>query len=131
MNKDKIIKMIDEHLEEPHSICQDWVVALETCKQALIENENLKAEVVRLEFDLSAQRVFNLTNPKTVAEVAKYYISNEDTIRAEAIKEFAERLKKQFKILPYFKKSTMIVCDIVKQTIDNLVKEMVGENSDR
>ena len=126
MNKDKIIEMIDTHLEEPHSISQEWVDALETCKQALIENEKLKAEVVRLEFDLSAQRVFNLTNPKTVAEVAKYYISNEDTIRAEAIKEFAERLKDMSEDYTDFGHPYVLCKDV-----DYLLKEMVGENSDR
>ena len=50
-----------------------------------------------------------------------------DKAKAEAIKEFAERLKRQFKIQPHYQKTTMIVCDCVKETIDNLVKEMAGE----
>lgn len=87
MNKDKIIEMIDTHLEEPHSISQDWVVALQTCKQALIEK---------------------------------------DTIRAEAIKEFAERLKEKA-ISTFYEERKYIDTE----DIDNLVEEMVGENSDR
>lgn len=46
-------------------------------------------------------------------------------IRAEAIKEFAERLKEKAPIIEglYFKTVKPISC----ATIDNLVKEMVGE----
>ena len=122
MNKDKIIEMIDTHLEEPHSISQEWVDALETCRQALIENENLKAEIDRLNVALSVQKAFNLTKPETVEEVAKYYISNKDTIRAEAIKEFAERLKDMSEDYTDFGHPYVLCKDV-----DYLVKEMVGE----
>lgn len=45
MNNEKIIQTIDEYLEEPHSIHPDWVEALQICRQALIDNETLKAEI--------------------------------------------------------------------------------------
>ena len=122
MTNEKIIQMIDEHLEEPHSISQEWVDALETCRQALIENENLKAEIDRLNVALSVQKAFNLTKPETVEEVAKYYISNKDTIRAEAIKEFAERLKDMSEDYTDFGHPYVLCKDV-----DYLVKEMVGE----
>lgn len=44
MNTEKAIKMIDEYLLEPNSIHPEWVKCLQLCKQALVENEKLKAE---------------------------------------------------------------------------------------
>ena len=46
-----------------------------------------------------------------------------DSIRAEAIKEFAERLKETH----YMKKGEVVGRFIYTDEIDNLVKEMVGE----
>lgn len=45
MTTEKIIQMIDEYLEEPHSIHKDWVEALQTCRQALLDNAEQKAEI--------------------------------------------------------------------------------------
>ena len=90
-----------------------------------------KAEIERLELALSAQKAFNLTKPETVEEVAKYYSVNKDIIKSEAIKEFAERLKEKAS-------SVVTSCqgyeiyetkqyNISAVDLDNLVKEMVGE----
>ena len=126
MTNEKIIQMIDEYLEEPHSINKDWVEALQTCKQALLDNAEQKAEIERLEFALYVQKVFDLTNPKTVEEVAKYYSVNKDIIKSEAIKEFAERLKCKASILR--DKVTGLPCSYTISNYDfnRLVKEMVG-----
>lgn len=40
LNYADIILMIDEYLEEPHSIDSKWVEALTICKEVLIEKEN-------------------------------------------------------------------------------------------
>lgn len=45
MTNEKIIEMIDESLEEPHSLSERWVQALQGCRKALVDNERLKAEI--------------------------------------------------------------------------------------
>ena len=65
--------------------------------------------------------------PKDCAYTVQMEVSNklETQIRAEAVREFAERLKaKSFKTLRNYglTKDVVEVCDI-----DNLVKEMVGD----
>ena len=44
MTTEKAILMIDEYLEEPNSINKEWVECMRLCKQALLENVNLKAD---------------------------------------------------------------------------------------
>lgn len=50
-----------------------------------------------------------------------------ENLKSEAIKEFAERLKKLFDVLEcqYFDED--ITMNTIRETVDNLVKEMVGE----
>ena len=45
MDKEKSIEMIDEYLLEPNNINKEWVECLQMCRQALSENEQLKAEI--------------------------------------------------------------------------------------
>ena len=47
--------------------------------------------------------------------------------RVEAIKEFAERLKEEFKPDPNYEKAVNFTIKLFRNFIDNLVKEMVGE----
>ena len=76
---------------------------------------------------------------KSVARRYKqYYFNHEyDILEANAIKDFAERLKKEgwenvVKYTTegcdhYFKNGTLCAYSAMKEVIDNLVKEMIGE----
>ena len=79
-----------------------------------------KAEIERLKCEMGKLL------PKDCAYTVQMEVSNklETQIRAEAVKEFAERLKeKSYKTIRNYglTKDVVEVCDI-----DNLVKEMVG-----
>ena len=37
MNYTKYIRLIDEYLEEPHSIDKEWVECLRVCRELLVE----------------------------------------------------------------------------------------------
>ena len=113
MKTEEIIQMIDEYLEEPHSLSASWVEVLETCKQAILDRKYYK--------------VYRCArgSAKSSRELREYT----DTVRAEAIKEFAERLKRNIDEGELYGKHYDYVLTI--EHIDYLVKEMVGENSDR
>jgi RNase H-fold protein (predicted Holliday junction resolvase) len=51
-----------------------------------------------------------------------------DTIRAEAIKEFAERLKEKVPLKPNYHDFVKELIKIIHTNIDNLAKEMAGED---
>lgn len=59
-------------------------------------------------------------HPKTIESIKKM----RDKAKAEAYKEFAEKLKKKYK--PY----VILGSGVAEIEIDNLVKEMVGENNE-
>ena len=54
-----------------------------------------------------------------------------DNIKSEAIKEFAEELRREFPIKPmgYSGIGSMYSADGIRSKINSLVKEMVGENN--
>lgn len=75
--------------------------------------EELKAEVERYEIEM--QMVYG------------YADALEQRAKAEAVKEFAERLKTEYaKGMSWFKKKESYYVDV--EDIDNLLKEMGGEN---
>lgn len=85
-----------------------------------------QAEIEKLESanDEKFSQWYMLTE-KTKQHYADLYNEAKDILKAEAIKEFADRLKeKSFKTIRNYglTKDVVEVCDI-----DNLVKEMVGE----
>lgn len=59
-------------------------------------------------------------HPKTIESIKKM----RDKAKAEAYKEFAERLKKKYK--PY----VILGSEVAEIEIDNLLKEMLGENNE-
>ena len=100
---------------------QQCEIAENGCRNFEEENENLKAEIERLTINMNA---FGL-GMKREKERA-------DTIRAEAIKEVAERLKATpmrflVEYVEYYDKPSInkMVLFIDNNDIDNLVKEMV------
>ena len=86
------------------------------------ENENIKSEIEMLENENQSLRV-----------AANSYKLHYNETSAEAIKEFTERLKNKIKTEcnPYGKPTFDYDTSIsIMRYIDNLVKEMVGENSE-
>ncbi len=82
-----------------------------------------KAEIERLQAEIDKQ--YEIAEANVRAEIASGGTSChwcEDTARAEAIKEFAERLKKIYDNYTIFGRG------VAKGEIDCLVKEMVGED---
>ena len=73
-----------------------------------------KAEIVRLEEEKEQLKA----DFEMFTDIGKMY----SEVKADAIKEFANELKAQFEHLMY------VTGDEVKSRIDNLVKEMVGED---
>lgn len=59
-------------------------------------------------------------HPKTIESIKKM----RDKAKAEAYKEFAERLKKKYK--PY----VILGSEVAEIEIDNLLKELAGENNE-
>lgn len=104
---------------------QDWHRRnSEHIKRLEEEIEMLMSPVLTINnFDLSKEEIAELTGnlPK---QIIPY---NDEQIKAEAVKEFAERLKEQGI------KGTDVVIDdkvVFVDDIDNLVKEMVDKNND-
>ena len=114
MTTEKAIKMIDEYLLEPNSIHKDWVECLRLCRQALEQNDRQKAEIESL----------NAVS-EICGECHKKYAAKIETTKSEAIKEFAERLKKKSQTYPYYEYG--LIKAVPTEDIDNLVKEMVGD----
>lgn len=85
-----------------------------------------QAEIERLESANDEKfRQWDMLAEKTKQHYADLYNEAKDILKAEAYKEFAERLKeKSFKTIRNYglTKDVVEVCDI-----DNLLKEMVGE----
>lgn len=89
MTIEKAIEMIEEYLLEPNNINKEWVECLQMCKQALVENDQQKAEIERLQ--------------KAKEDALKCFIRMEslykikceelEVAKTKAIKEFEERLK--------------------------------------
>lgn len=123
-------KFTDEEIIQSLQEMWDCSYNYEECQQHLINRQ--KAEIERLK-----------ECPKCVyeydGEITEYCVQGPcqnfktvEQIKAEAYKEFAEKFKKE--LLTYRKKcrnaldnESAFVVDKVRQMIDNLLKEMVGE----
>jgi FtsZ-binding cell division protein ZapB len=90
----------------------------------------LRAEIERLK-DLNNQLEIDITNANMNLEHITYEFDlleqEKAVVVSGAIKEFAERLKEEINIRPtHSNEQNKYVCFL----IDNLVKEMVGENNE-
>ena len=110
-------------LRETKSNCGDYFLDLFNRQEQ--ENESLKAEVERWRNECGHQSTLWSKHFESIFETAK------ETIKAEAYKEFAEKLKeKKRKMLDYDEagfSSKITVVSIEK--IDNLLNELVGDTS--
>lgn len=84
-------------------------------REVLLEDIHHSADQINEQFE-EIERLQKENNQ--FADIGKMY----SEIRAEAIKEFAENIK-----LEFYKEFDEIIPSIMADKIDNLVKEMVGE----
>ena len=103
---DGAIDLINRQQAEIERLNVNLVGMRGACNSYKMHYDNAKAAIERLH-----------TENNQFADIGKMY----SEIRAEAIKEFAERLKKKYEFY--------IVCDwrTLNGEIDDLVKEMLGE----
>lgn len=106
-------------------------ILLESCNGYSKACDTYKAEIERLNEEVDKQ--YEISEANVRAEITSGGTSChwcEDKVRAEAIKEFAERLKSVVAIHNGDMWSKYGYIDnLVKEYIDNLVKEMVGDNN--
>lgn len=88
-----------------------------------------KSEIERLKSANNEKfRQWDMLAEKKKQHCADLYEEAKDILKAEAYKEFAERLKKQKGLFHYLGLSkTDYAIAVEVSTIDNLLKEMVGE----
>ena len=113
---DNSIDLINRLQEENERLQKSYLRNQEIFAEQSLENERLKAEIERLK-----------EKNECYAELEQgCYVSGYKKIKAEAIKEFAERLKeKSDSRFDY----SELVFEISEEDIDNLVKEMAGEDN--
>ena len=116
---------------EIHRLNVELVGMRGACESYKMHYDNAQAEIKMLKADKEALINGQETLQKNLPKV----------IRAEAIKEFAERSKEKFSELEYRTKTkrktvsvnyldsemNWVLHDVSNQVIDNLVKEMIGE----
>lgn len=118
----EIIKALGDCLHRSCNVCirrpEEYGATERQCSRGLMKDalsliNRLQAENERLKDTLNA----------TIAgqETLQRYIT---TAKAEAVKEFAERLKEKYK--PY----VILGSEVAEIEIDNLLKEMLGENNE-
>nr|DAV14554.1 MAG TPA: hypothetical protein [Caudoviricetes sp.] len=105
-------------------------------------SKSQKAEIERLKSANDKKfRQWDMLAEKSKQHYADLYSEAKDILKAEAYKEFAERLKEQFLNLQYNAKTNRktvkieelkeqmnwLLHTVAIETLDNLLKEMVGE----
>lgn len=130
----------------------DIVLDLINRQKAEIEQLKRNYDALKYQENLSNRHCRNICEPKYKAEIErlkenlnieleKYATEYDNTIKAEAYKEFAERLKENFFNLQYNAKTDRknvkieelkeqmdwLLHTVAIETVENLLKEMVGE----
>ena len=124
------MKYTDEQIKQAFELCYEGSYGDEACKKCPLQNDIKTCDNLH-------KHIFDLINRKEaeIESLKRAYLDYEETsglkwARAEAIKEFAERLKDliypQLGISTYEKGEAFHFC---LGEIDNLVKEMVGESN--
>lgn len=91
------------------------------------ENERLKNAYKQVAWE---RDIFAEDMKQEIKKDCSYLMLDIKTTKAEAYKEFAERVKDTFEHAYQFEYGYLISKDVINAKIDNLVKEMVGENND-
>ena len=119
--------------DESYENCNECPYSIDTVsceRMKLLEDSldlinRLKAEIERLESANDEKfRQWDMLAEKTKQHYADLYNEAKDILKAEAYKEFAERLNEKAQIADCFDSYNMVVGT---HFIDNLLKEMVGE----
>ena len=124
MTDSELIKALENKVQGSDYACFEDYEILDLIERQKAELETIKDEKAMV-FKLSEEQL-NKVNENLLKSI-EY---NERGIKAEAIKEFTERLKNKIKTecnpygKPTFDYDTSIA---IMRYIDNLVKEMVGE----
>jgi predicted nuclease with TOPRIM domain len=99
---------------------------LETINRLETENKNYSHNIKKLTEDHRKLQIRLRKEQHQFEDLGKMY----SEIRAEAIKEFAEKLRREFPIEPmgYSGIGSMYSADGIRSKVNSLVKEMVGED---
>ena len=119
----KIVELTEENNRQQAEIenitekfnCQQTVYA---DLSKIIKDKNAEIERLRAKIETRTQEKLAL---------GRMYTQKLKTAKAEAIKEFAERLKDDSWFTDLFDRNDYPVRAVTKEDIDNLVKEMVGK----
>ena len=119
MTDSELIKALENKVHGSDYACFEDYEILDLIKRQKAELEAIKDEKAMV-FKLSEEQL-NKVNENLLKSI-EY---NEREIKAEAIKEFAERLKNSI----YINTNLLAYqCEDVKSVIDDIVKEMVGDS---
>ena len=125
----------DKYVKALERVFNDKVAELRTANKVIdrieAENISLRAEIERLENEVIAkENEYNdmLDQRNSVEYNLELLKQEKSVVRAEAIKEFAERLKDELSNLPRIHLDNYDYYVLGFDFIDNLVKEMVGED---
>lgn len=106
-------------------------------QKAEIEQLKRNYDALKYQENLSNRHCRNICEPKYKAEIErlkenlnieleKYATEYDNTIKAEAYKEFADMIKKNIKEVWNYDNGTCSCVLVLTKDIDNLLKEMVG-----
>ncbi len=121
LSDNEIIKALEDWLNE---ICKSHQTSIDLGYESIAIDTEKYMSLLRGTIDLINRQKAEIESIKTIH---KSYVNACRNIKAKAIKEFAERLKEKL-IDPV---ETWLTSDVVREEdIDNLVKEMVGDNDE-
>ena len=125
LTDNEIIEALESEIHLAEYVDSDYCsnVNLEIIKSALDLINRQQAEIE----SLKADKIIAERHEKDARELYKDVVMQLKTAKSEAVKEFAKRLKTEIDIRPTHSKKQN---ECVFFLIDNLVKEMVGENND-
>ena len=125
MTDEQIVKALDEVAKRGFKLCG---LALDLINRQKAENERLQKILVGFMDEVgtwSNKYDVDISNIHRLPLLAKEDWNIRNKIKADAIKEFAERLKEKYKC--YDTNVGVIGKMALYKDIDNLVKEMVGD----
>ena len=118
MTDSELIKALENKVQGSDYACFEDYEILDLIKRQKAELEAIKDKKAMV-FKLSEEQINEVKE-----DVLKSVEYNEREIKAEAYKEFAQRLKNSI----YINTNLLVYqCEEVESVIDDIVKEMVGE----
>lgn len=139
LDKEHSVDCLDTVLENAHTLITRQQAENENLK---VENQSLRsaANSLKIHYEEAQAKIEEFMKETAVTtlidDAVVYTPTLEDynkfkkKFKFEATKEFAERVKDTFEHAYQFEYGYLISKDAINAKIDNLVKEMVGENND-